>query len=29
MAVESDEGAAFVKALGLYINQLEQRIEGN
>ena len=27
MAVESEEGAAFVKALGLYINQLEQRIE--
>jgi len=25
--VESEEGAAFVKALGLYINRLEQRIE--
>ena len=29
MAVESEEGAAFVKALGLYINQLEQKIESN
>jgi hypothetical protein len=27
MAVESEEGAAFVQALGLYINKLEQQIE--
>lgn len=27
MAVESDEGAAFVRALGRYINQLEQELE--
>ena len=26
-AVATDEGAAFVKDLGLYINQLEQKIE--
>ena len=26
-AVESDEGAAFVRALGLYINRLEQKLE--
>lgn len=26
-AVESDEGAAFVRALGRYINQLEQELE--
>ena len=27
MAVESDEGAAFVRALGLYINKLEYELE--
>jgi len=26
-AVESDEGAAFVKALGFYINELERQLE--
>jgi len=26
-AVESEEGAAFVKALGLYINKLEYELE--
>ena len=26
-AVSTDEGAAFVKSLGLYINRLEERIE--
>ena len=28
-AVESDEGAEFVRQLGKYINQLEQRIEAD
>ena len=28
-AVESDEGAEFVRQLGRYINQLEQRIEAD
>ena len=27
MAVESEEGAAFVRALGLYINKLEYELE--
>ena len=27
-AVSTDEGAAFVKDLGRYINQLEQQLEG-
>jgi len=28
-AVESDEGAEFVRQLGKYINKLEQQIEAN